>query len=89
MLKLYNYLFQNLKTKRFNVFVLFFVIAFSILIMTKLSGNYSQLVVFKVNLKEIPKDIVITNKEDLVLKISMEASGFTWLSFILKTRRLI
>ncbi len=84
MLKLYNYLFQNLKTKRFNVFVLFFFIAFSILIMTKLSGNYSQLVVFKVNLKEIPKDIVITNQEDVVLKISMEASGFSWLIFMFK-----
>ena len=82
MIKLFKYLFQNLKTKRFNVFVLFFVIAFSILIITKLSASYSNSVLFKVNLLSVPKDIVLINPEDLQLNVSMEATGFSWLNIV-------
>ena len=82
MIKLFKYLFQNLKTKRFNVFVLFFVIAFSILIITKLSASYSNSVLFRVNLLSVPKDIVLTNPEDLQLNVTMEATGFSWLNIV-------
>ena len=85
MIKLLKYISYQFTTKRLNVFILFFVAAFSILIISKLSMLHRNTIIYNIELTSVPKDIIVTNPEDLKLRVSLETTGFSWLNFVFKT----
>ena len=82
MIKLIRFIKSILKTKRLNAFFLFFIMAFFILILVKLSSNYTNVLRFEIDFQDIPDDIVIENKEEIYLLVKFEASGFFWICSI-------
>jgi len=77
-----------IKSKRLNVFVLFFSIAFFILIITKLSRSYTDTLNFKVETINVPPEIVLLD-HNTQLNVTFKAEGFKWLSYVLKTPKII
>ena len=84
MSSILNRILVMLRTRRINVFLVFLVVAFSILIINKLSNNYTNTVRFKLNLTNIPNDIVLENVEDLNIPVRFENTGFSWLKYVFK-----
>ncbi|WP_146130022.1 CdaR family protein [Aurantibacter aestuarii] len=84
MIKLIRFIKSILKTKRLNAFFLFFIMAFFILILVKLSSNYTNVLQFEIDFQDIPDDIVIENKEEIYLLVKFEASGFFWMRYVFK-----
>ncbi len=76
-----------IKTKRLNVFVLFFSMAFFILIITKLSGNYTNTLTFKIETVNVPAEIVLVNYSK-TLDVTFKTDGFKWLSYVFKSPKL-
>ncbi|WP_397362512.1 CdaR family protein [Olleya sp. R77988] len=80
---------QNLKLKirnlfrsrKINVFLLFFVLAFLILVLTKLSKVYTGTLSFKVKPKHVNATHVIVNTDKPALNITFETNGFNWLKY--------
>ena len=86
MLKRIN--LSYLKNKRINVFFLFLLLAFGILVLTKLSKTHSAPLVFKVELTNVPKELVVLNSEQKTLTLTITTSGFKWLHYYFYTPTL-
>jgi len=69
------------KSRKLNVFILFFILAFGILILSKLTEEYTSTAKFKVNLKNIPDETVVLNDSLNALNLTLTASGFKWLNY--------
>lgn len=76
-----NKISQLFKSKKLNVFVLFFVISLTILILSKLSQNYQGTLVFKVKPTNAKETQVILNDTSNQLKITLDTYGFKWLRY--------
>ncbi|MGB6269664.1 MAG: YbbR-like domain-containing protein [Olleya sp.] len=76
------------RSKKINMFLLFFVLAFSILVLTKLSKTYTATLSFNVKPKHINDTHVIVNTEDPKLDITLETYGFKWLKYAIKRPEL-
>lgn len=75
------------KSKRLNVFVLFFSMAFFILIITKLSSNYTNTLKLKIETINVPSEVVLLS-QNKTLDITFKADGFKWLSFVFNSPKL-
>ncbi|MFD1614251.1 YbbR-like domain-containing protein [Gelatiniphilus marinus] len=71
----------SIKTRKINVFFLFLFFAFIILIFTKLSKQYTNTVVFKIDKINVPPENIILNDSNAVLNITLKAHGFRWLTY--------
>ncbi|ALJ06881.1 hypothetical protein APS56_16410 [Pseudalgibacter alginicilyticus] len=69
---------------KINVFLLFLLLSFTILIFTKLSKQYTNTIVFKINKIHVPDEVVILNDADANLHITLKTHGFGWLKYYLK-----
>ncbi|WP_336069048.1 CdaR family protein [Mesoflavibacter sp. CH_XMU1404-2] len=76
-----NKISQLFKSKKLNVFVLFFIISLTILILSKLSQNYQGTLVFKVKPTNAKETQVILNDTSNQLKITLDTYGFKWLRY--------
>ncbi len=76
------------KSKKINIFLLFFVLAFSILVLTKLSKVYTATLAFNVKPQNISDTHVIVNTNQSKLDITIQTTGFNWLKYALKAPRL-
>jgi hypothetical protein len=76
-----------IKSKRLNVFVLFLSIAFFILIITKLSQNYTNTISFKIETVNVPVEVVLLN-QNKTLDVSFKADGFKWLSYVFNSPKI-
>lgn len=76
------------KSKKINIFLLFFVLAFSILVLTKLSKVYTATLAFKVKPKDISDTHVIVNSNNPELDITIQTTGFNWLRYAIKRPEL-
>lgn len=76
------------KSRKLNVFLLFFVLSFSILILTKLSKSYTATIPFEINPINVDDTFVVLNKDQLKLNITMETYGFNWLRYAINTPKL-
>jgi len=76
------------KSKKINVFLLFFILAFSILVLTKLSKVYTATLPFGINPINVDDTYVILNKDDAKLNITIETYGFNWLRYAIKRPKL-
>lgn len=70
----------SIKSKRLNVFVLFLVSAFLILLFNKLSKEYTNTLAFKIQKLNVPEEDVILN-DTLSLEITLKTHGFKWLKY--------
>ncbi|GAB1857767.1 hypothetical protein MHTCC0001_26040 [Flavobacteriaceae bacterium MHTCC 0001] len=76
-------LLKSIKNKRLNVFLLFLLSSFLILIFTKLSKEYTNTISFNVKHINVPLDKVILDDSTHQLKITLKTHGFRWLNYYL------
>ncbi|MBJ6369024.1 YbbR-like domain-containing protein [Snuella sp. CAU 1569] len=81
MKKVKSELLKSLESKKINVFVLFLLLSFMILIFTKLSKQYTNTITFSINKINVPKEIVIINDSSIVLNLTLKTHGFRWLNY--------
>lgn len=79
--KIKSNIIKSIKNKRINVFFLFLLMAFLILIFSKLSKVYTNTLVFNVKKVNVPKEYVILNDTSAKLDITLKTIGFNWLKF--------
>ncbi|NNC50202.1 MAG: YbbR-like domain-containing protein [Flaviramulus sp.] len=82
MKKLKSKILSSIKNKRINVFLLFLISAFVILLFTKLSKEYTNTLTFEVEKLNVPQENIILN-DSLKLYITLKTHGFKWLNYYL------
>lgn len=75
---------KSIRNKRVNIFLLFLLMSFIILILTKLSKPYISTVKFGINKVNIPEEHVVFNAKNNQLKVSVKGQGFSLLQYYLK-----
>lgn len=78
--KLKSKILNSIKSKKINVFILFLLFAFIILIFSKLSKEYTNTIAFGVEKMNIPPENVILN-DSVLLNITLKTHGFKWLRY--------
>ncbi|MCB4809303.1 YbbR-like domain-containing protein [Tamlana sp. 62-3] len=78
--KLKSEIIKSHKNKRINVFFLFLLFAFIILIFTKLSKTYTNTLGFSVVKQDVPQEFIILN-DSVQLNITLKTHGFKWLKY--------
>ena len=74
--KLRSILIRSIKNKKLNVFGLFFLLAFLILVLSKLSKSYTETLTVGVNYINLPEDKVLTIENQPELNITVSTFGF-------------
>ncbi len=74
-------LVRSLKSKKLNVFGLFFLLAFLILVVTKLSETYVETIPFTIAYKNLPDRNVITLDSIPKVNVTVSTHGFNLLSY--------
>lgn len=80
MKKLKADILASFKNKRINVFILFLLSAFVILIFTKLSKEYTKTMSFEIEKLNVPQENVILN-DSTYFNITLKTHGFKWLKY--------
>ena len=75
-------LFNFLKKRNVKRFIIFFLIAFVFLIISKLSNSYKQNIKLKVSLTQLDNEIVLLNDSLNVVNAYVESNGFALLPYI-------
>lgn len=81
--KLKRNIITGIKNKKINVFFLFLLLSFLILIFSKLSKEYTNTIVFTIDKINVPKEYVILNDSNTKLNITLKTHGFNWLKYYL------
>ena len=77
-----------IRSRKLNVFLVFFLLAFFILILARLSATYTNTVKFNIELQSIPDEMVVLNDSSNTLDLTMTTYGFQWLKYYYKTPTL-
>ncbi|AUP81523.1 hypothetical protein C1H87_03470 [Flavivirga eckloniae] len=80
MKKLKSKILASIKNKRINVFFVFLLFSFIILIFSKLSKEYTNTMAFDIEKVNIPDENVILN-DSMALNITLKTHGFKWLKY--------
>ncbi|WP_246124821.1 CdaR family protein [Algibacter pacificus] len=83
-----THLLSSIKSKKINVFLLFLLSAFIILIFNKLSKEYTNTLVFSVEKQQVPLEHVILNDSANVLAITLKTHGFRWLNYYMSKPKI-
>ncbi|WP_238568288.1 CdaR family protein [Algibacter lectus] len=86
--KLKSHLLSSIKSKKINIFLLFLVSAFIILIFNKLSKEYTNTLVFNIEMEHVPQEHVILNDSTNFLAITLKTHGFKWLNYYMSTPKV-
>lgn len=78
--KIKSDILTGIKNKRINVFILFLLLAFIILLFTKLSKDYTNTINFSIEKINVPQEDVILNNST-PLNITLKTHGFKWLTY--------
>lgn len=73
------------RSRKLNVFLIFFILAFFILMLDRLSASYTNTVKFNIALKNIPDQMIVLNDSSNTLNFTMTTDGFEWVKYYLKT----
>lgn len=76
------------KSGKLNVFLLFLILSFAILILAKLSKTYTNTIRFDIVKKNIPENHVILTDSNTKLNVTIKTFGFNLLQYYLKTPKL-
>lgn len=74
----------SIKNRKINVFLLFLVLSFIVLLFIKLSATYTNTIVFKINKINIPERFLVVNDSSHTLKVTLKTSGFNLLKYYFK-----
>ncbi|MEM5566438.1 CdaR family protein [Psychroserpens sp. AS72] len=77
---------QSVKSKKLNVFGLFFLLAFLILVITKLSDTYVETIPFKIQYKNLPDKNIITLDSIPSVNVTVSTHGFKLLSYYFQNK---
>lgn len=77
----------SIKNKRINVFLLFLLSAFVILIFTKLSKEYTNTIPFQIEKLNVPQEYVILS-DSVKLNITIKTHGFNWLYYYMSKPKI-
>lgn len=88
MTALKSKILKTIKSKRINVFLLFFSLAFTILVLTKLSNDYTNTLTLNVETSNVPEELVVLNDSTHKLKVTLETHGFKWLKYYIWTPKI-
>ena len=83
-----SHLLSSIKSKKINVFLLFLLSAFIILIFNKLSKEYTNTLTFQIEKENVPPEHVILSDSSNVLAITLKTHGFRWLSYYMSTPKV-
>ncbi len=76
-------LLKSIKSKRLNVFLLFFLLSFLFLILTKLTKDYTKTLVFQIKPINAVENFVILKDTSHKLDITLRTYGFKFLRYYL------
>lgn len=82
--QLRTYLLKSIKNKKLNVFGLFLILSFVILVITKLSETYVETIPFKVTYKNLPENMVITLDSIPEIDVTVSTHGFNLVSYFFR-----
>ena len=88
MASLKSKIIDSIKSRKINVFLLFFLLAFIILLFTKLSKDYTNTIVFNIEPKNLSEEIVVLNDSSHKLNVTVTTYGFKLLKYYLKQPKL-
>ncbi|MDU8887302.1 YbbR-like domain-containing protein [Yeosuana sp. MJ-SS3] len=81
-------IFSLFKSGKLNVFLLFLLLSFAILILTKLSKTYTNTITFDIIKKNIPENHVVLSDSNAKLNVTIKTFGFNLLPYYLKRPKL-
>src|SRR5690606_18209475 len=73
---------------KINVFFLFLLMAFIILIFSKLSNEFTNTITFDINKINVPQENVILNDSTAKLNVTLKTHGFKWLSYYVNSPKI-
>ncbi len=79
---------SSFRSKRINVFFLFLLSAFIILILTKLSKPHTNTMVFEIEMHNIPDENIILN-DSVTMAITLKTHGFKWLKYFVTQPKVV
>ena len=88
MLELKNRIKNLFRSRKINSFLLFFFMAFGILVLTKLSKDYTNTIVLNIEPKQLPDEVVLLNESSNKLKLTLTTYGFKWVKYYLKPPKI-
>lgn len=88
MTALKSKILKTIKSKRINVLLLFFLLAFAILVLTKLSNDYTDTLTLNVETSNVPEEFVVLNDSTHKLKVTLTTHGFKWLKHYMWTPKV-
>ncbi|PWK19516.1 YbbR-like domain-containing protein [Xanthomarina spongicola] len=74
----------SIQNKKINIFLLFLVLSFVVLLVLKLSTTYTNTITFKINKINVPESYLVLNDSSHTLKITLRTSGFNLLKYYFK-----
>lgn len=77
-----------LKSKKLNVFGLFLLLAFLLLVITKLSKSYIETIPLKFQVNNLPKNYVLTNGDSLKVDLVVSSYGFNLVPLLFSNHTL-
>lgn len=79
--KIKSNIITGIKNRKINVFFIFLLMSFLILIFSKLSKDYVNTVGFTVKRVNVPNEYVILNDSNATINITLKTIGFNWLKY--------
>ncbi len=76
-------LLKTIKNKRINVFFLFLIMSFTVLILLKLSKTYVNTITFEINKVHVPETHIIFDDQHKTLRVGLKMQGFSFLKYYL------
>lgn len=81
--KLKSKILTSIKNRRVNVFLMFLLFSFIILIFSKLSRDYTNTLSFEIKKVNVPEEEVILN-DSISLSIDLKTHGFRWFKYYIE-----
>lgn len=88
ILKLKKEILISIRNRKINVFFLFLLLAFIILIFTKLSKEHTNTITFNINKINVPQENVVLNDSSAKLKVTLKTHGFKWLNYYISPPKI-
>ncbi|MEO8933923.1 MAG: CdaR family protein [Xanthomarina sp.] len=78
----------SVKNKKINVFLLFLLLSFVVLLVLKLSNTYTNTITFEINKIHIPEKNLVLNDHSQKLDITIRSQGFNLLKYYFKNPKI-
>ena len=87
--KIKNKILTSIRSGKFNIFLLFFLISALVLVFSKLSKIQTKTFTFKIDNNNLPQEFVLLNKNDLKLNITLKAEGYKLIDYYFKSPKIV